>query len=34
MNGALFGYSEVATRLPSILAMAAFLMLLAGLARR
>ena len=34
MNGALFGYSEVATRLPSILAMAAFLVLLGGLARR
>jgi mannosyltransferase len=34
MNGALFGYSEVATRLPSILAMAVFLVLLGGLARR
>jgi hypothetical protein len=34
MNGAVLGYSEVATRLPSILAMAGFLLLLAGLARR
>ncbi|MGA2723422.1 MAG: glycosyltransferase family 39 protein [Bryobacteraceae bacterium] len=34
MNGAVFGYSEVATRMPSILAMAGFLVLLAGLARR
>jgi hypothetical protein len=34
LNGAVFGYSEVATRLPSILAMAGFLLLLAGLARR
>jgi hypothetical protein len=34
MNGALFGYSEVATRLPSILAMLGFLWLLAALARR
>jgi mannosyltransferase len=34
MNGAVFGYSEVTTRLPSILAMAAFLGLLAALARR
>jgi hypothetical protein len=34
LNGAVFGYSEVATRLPSILAMAGFLVLLAGLARR
>jgi len=34
MNAAVFGYSEVATRMPSILAMAAFLALLAGLARR
>jgi hypothetical protein len=34
LNGAVFGYSEVATRMPSILAMAGFLVLLAGLARR
>src|SRR5271157_1462082 len=34
LNGAVFGYSEVATRMPSILAMAGFLWLLAGLARR
>jgi mannosyltransferase len=34
MNAAVLGYSEVATRLPSILAMAAFLVLLAALARR
>jgi len=34
INGAVLGYSEVATRLPSILAMAGFLVLLAGLARR
>jgi mannosyltransferase len=34
LNGAVFGYSEVAARLPSILAMAAFLVLLAALARR
>src|SRR5271157_6361010 len=33
-NGAVFGYSEVATRLPSILAMLGFLWLLAVLARR
>ena len=34
LNGAVFGYSEVATRLPSILAMAGCLWLLALLARR
>ena len=34
MNGAAFGYSEVATRLPSILFMAGILWLLAILARR
>lgn len=34
MNGAVFGYSEVATRMPSILAMGAFLWLFSGLARR
>src|ERR1039457_479729 len=34
MNGAVFGYSEVATRLPSILAMLGLLWLLAALARR
>ena len=34
LNGAVFGYSEVATRLPSILAILAFLWILAGLARR
>ena len=32
-NGALFGYSEIATRLPSVLAMAGVLALLAALAR-
>jgi hypothetical protein len=34
INGAIFGYSEVATRIPSILAMAGFLGLLAFLVRR
>jgi mannosyltransferase len=34
MNGTVFRYSEVAVRMPSILAMAGFLVLLAGLARR
>jgi hypothetical protein len=34
INGAVFGYSEVAARMPSVLAMAGFLVLLAGLARR
>jgi hypothetical protein len=34
LNGAVWGYSEVATRMPSVLAMAAFLWILAGLARR
>ena len=33
-NGALFGFSEIATRLPSIVAMAAFLWLVGRLARR
>jgi hypothetical protein len=34
MNGAVFGYSEVATRMPSILAMAGLLGLLASLVQR
>src|SRR5271157_2037407 len=34
MNGAVFGYSEAAARMPSVLAMAGLLGLLAGLVRR
>ncbi len=34
LNGAVFGYSEVAARMPSIVAMAALLALLAALVRR